>query len=221
MIRAKRSAGAPLSLASKKKYNGVEVQRRLFNDFHGKCYLCEAVITVGKMEVDHRRPRASFPLLEFNWDNLFPACRSCNGGRPENFPDGSTRQYPTAAPLLDPAVDDVEARLVQRYDLPGNKIRFFAASPADQEAAFTAFELECLHNGRKPRAADLRDAVQKHLIDVLWRLNRYIELRSVMGPVGQELISLEDELRRLVSRDAPFTALVRSVVGNWLTHLFD
>lgn len=220
MIRAVRPAAAPRSLAAGRSWRGKDVREALYAAFRGKCYLCERALARGEFEVDHRRPRAAFPEAEFVWPNLFASCRGCNGGRPERYPDGSTRQYPEAADLLDPTADDVEARLSQRYDAMEGRIRFDATSPADLAGAYTAFELDQLHNARNVRAADLRDAVRHHIVRVLTEARAYERLLHTRPAGDAELVDATSRLRRLVSRDAPFTALARSVVPD-LAHLFD
>lgn len=220
MIRASRTATPPRSLASQRSWKGKDVCDALYEAFRAKCYLCERAVTRGGFEVDHRRPRAAFPGATFVWANLFASCRSCNGARPKRYPDGSTRQYPVAADLLDPAVDDVEARLAQRYDAMEGQIRFDAAAPGDMPGAYTAFELEHLHNGRSVRAADLRDAVHRFIVRVLAEARAYERLRRDRASEDAEVVEATSRLRRLLSRDAPFTALTRSVVPD-LAHLFD
>ncbi len=220
MIRASRPATVPRSLASQRSWKGKDVRDALYEGFRGKCYLCERAVTRGGFEVDHRRPRAAFPEAEYVWTNLFASCRDCNGARPKRFPDGSTRQYPVAADLLDPTVDDVELRLAQRYDAMEGQIRFDAAAPDDLSGVYTAFELEQLHNGKSARAADLRDAVHRFIVRVLAEARAYERLRRDREPEDAEVVEATSRLRRLLSRDAPFTALTRSVVPD-LAHLFD
>ncbi len=220
MIRARRSQPVPATLSKGKSWRGKDVCDALYEDFCGKCYLCERALTRGYFEVDHRRPQGAFAEHRFSWDNLFPACRGCNGGRPTSYPDGSTRQYPETADLLDPTADDVEALLSQTYDLRDNQIRFDARSPRDLSAAFTAHELEHLHNARTARAEDLRSAIYQWLVRVLHAKAEYYRLRDRREAAEAELNEATSVLRRLLSRRAPFTALTRSVVAD-LAHLFD
>lgn len=213
MINARRSADAPRSLAAGTKYNAPDVVDTLLRDFLGKCYLCEIRISVREHSVDHRRPKARFPDLTYAWSNLFPSCRDCNERRPAFPPEG----------LLDPTCDDVEARLAQttQADARHNSEapRFAAIDPADTFAVATAQELNCLHNGKSVKAAELRAAINQRIDEIL---ERVLEFRAhgsaTRGPVRA---AWEEPLRLDFSRRAPFTALVRGRLGAGLEHLYD
>lgn len=213
MINSVRSTDAPGSLAAGKRYNGQDVVDALLRDFRGKCYLCESRLSRRQHSVDHRRPQAQFPALAFVWANLFPSCRDCNERRPA---------YPIGG-LLDPTSDDVEAQLHQTLQYEEGRgcevPRFAAIDPADGCAAATARELEHLHNDRSVKAAELRDAIEERINEVL---ERVIEFRAhgsaTRGPVRA---AWEEPLRNDLSRRAPFTALVRSRLGAGLEELFD
>lgn len=213
MINAKRSVVPPPSLAAGKRYNARDVIEALLRDFRGKCYLCEIPLSVRQQSVDHRKPKAGFPDLEFAWANLFPSCRDCNERRPA-FP---------AEGLLDPATDDVESRLcqsMQRDTFAGiDTPAFEARDPRDLCAAATARELYHIHNSKSVKAAELRAAINERIDEILERL---LELQrhgnTTRGPVRA---ALEDPLRVDFSRRSPFTALVRSRLGAGFEHLFD
>ena len=213
MINAVRSADAPPSLAAGKKYNAPDVVDALRRDFLGKCYLCESPLSIRQHSVDHRRPRAKFPELEFVWTNLFPSCRDCNERRPAYPPEG----------LLDPTTDDVDARLSQtlRRDEGGTTDMpvFRPLEPGDACAAATARELHRLHNSGSVKAAELRAAINDRIDEILERLLEFQRhAGTTRGPVRA---ALEHPLRGDFSRRSPFTALVRSRLGAGFEHLFD
>jgi hypothetical protein len=211
VIRATRTPTPPPSLAAAKRHNGGDVVEALLRDFRDKCYLCECPIKAREQCVDHRRSQAEFPELKYT---LFPSCRDCNERRP--------RSYPRAG-LLDPCSDDVEARLHQtlRPDERGvGEVPHFAAvDPADLTAAATARELDHLHNDAAVKAADLRAAIQQRIDEVLAdRLAFAAHGATTRGPVRA---AWEAPLRHGFSRRAPFTALVRTRLGEGFAHLFD
>lgn len=214
MINAVRSPEAPPSLAAGTKYNAPDVVQALLRDFRGKCYLCEAVISARGHSVDHRRPQSKFPELVYVWTNLFPSCRDCNERRPKKR---------RTEDLLDPTTDDVESRLEQtvRSENPGGpEVPWFAArDPSDALAMATARELSHLHNSSSVKAAELRDAINERIDEVLDRVREFsLHGASTRGPVRS---AWEEPLRRDFSRHSPFTALVRSRLGAGLEELFD
>ncbi len=83
MIRVERTYPAPPCLAIEKaKPNGTYrcagVIPTLKSIFHNKCYICE-MGDLQDPEVEHRIPHGGCNKdLEFDWDNLFWACRNCN-----------------------------------------------------------------------------------------------------------------------------------------------
>lgn len=199
MIGFERSSPAPHSLRAEDTYDTPEVRDRLFNDARGKCYLCERPVERGNFEIDHRKPKAEnqFPELRKDWRNLYCCCHSCNLIRPRLWPEQG---------LLSPdvAADDVEGRIQQtigddRYPC------FEATSERDAPAVNTALELARVHGGEdKLRADDLRAALMLQLDEIHRNLLAWPRLQ---GPIPPDV---RRNLRRLLSRKAPFTALVRS-----------
>jgi hypothetical protein len=208
----KRSSESPASLASG-KYGGQDVVEALLRDFLGKCYLCEVKISARELSIDHRKHKSLFPELECSWDNLFPTCRDCNDRRPKKFPP---------AGLLDPAGDDIESRLGQtvRSSTPTGDERphFQSTDPSDARAAATAVELDRLHNTRSIKAVKLRAAITERINEVVQAIVDFERQGVTTGPVRKVV---EEKLRELFSRRAPFTALVRGRLGAGFEHLFD
>jgi hypothetical protein len=221
VIDVERSQPAPASLAVGKGWRGQDVIDQLFEDFLGKCYLCEApFFGKGSFEVDHRWPRDAGGA-HFDWANLFPVCRNCNGRRSKSWPEGG---------LLDPSAGHgVETRLVQGLepDHDGELVPAFRTAAAnDPAAANTAAELEHIHNHARGsgrlKAADLRDAIRKRTQKVQGEVLEYLHTRLKNPDDEQRIRAHEQRIRRLVARDAPFTMLVRSAIRRYvLPELFD
>lgn len=202
-----------------------DVIRTLHTDFLAKCYLCERPLPQSLIRVDHRKHWNDFEDLRFEWTNLFPACDHCNGRRPNTYPEQG---------LLDPgAGHQLESRLHQRV-LPGptgEAYEFSATQPDDKAAQNTADELARVHalSGSTFRArkgaAELRSAIlDRYRLDVepcARNVRRLRRLRAKGEAIPQgELEASERKFRRLTSRRAPFTMLVRSLFGD-LHDLFD
>jgi uncharacterized protein (TIGR02646 family) len=63
-----------------KHYKDDAIKTPLFESFHQKCAYCECNTTEGGyMEVDHFKPKSLYPESVFEWNNLLPSCRQCNG----------------------------------------------------------------------------------------------------------------------------------------------
>jgi len=91
--------------AIEKKYNHPQIREALETMFNnGKCAYCESLIThVGYSQIEHFRPKNSFPELCFEWDNLLLACSVCNGAayKGTKFPRASDGGF-----LVNPCEDD-------------------------------------------------------------------------------------------------------------------
>jgi hypothetical protein len=221
VIDVERSQPAPSSLTAQKSWRGQDVIDRLFEDFLGKCYLCEkAFFGKGSFEVDHRCPRDAGGA-HFEWANLFPVCGNCNGRRSKGWPDGG---------LLDPAGGHrVEARISQTLEYVGDDelVPVFGAVEAnDAAAANTARELDHIHNDRRApgryKAADLRRAICDRLLKIKFAVLEYKQACEDTPHDEQCLRQHERHIRRLVARDAPFTMLVRSAIRRYVPpELFD
>lgn len=65
-----------------KNYKHKEIQSELFKSSHMKCSFCECKPAEGgNIEVEHFAPKSLYPELAFEWDNLLPICRNCNGSK--------------------------------------------------------------------------------------------------------------------------------------------
>jgi CRISPR/Cas system Type II protein with McrA/HNH and RuvC-like nuclease domain len=66
---------------------------------HDKCMYCESKVSqVYFGDVEHIRPKARFPELEFEWTNLGFVCAKCNTKKGDQWSDET--------PLVDPFTDE-------------------------------------------------------------------------------------------------------------------
>lgn len=88
MVKIERTPTPPPSLATERKkksgsYREKDVISQLWQDFHGKCYLCE-INELQSIEVEHLHPHGGDIDLKFSWPNLFLSCRHCNSVKNQN-----------------------------------------------------------------------------------------------------------------------------------------
>lgn len=213
MINYSRTPDAPASLALRQKYDDDDVRTQLHTDSLEKCYLCESVVAFGAFEVDHRQPKnEDVENRTYAWWNLYCCCRPCNGRRQRKSPVGG---------WLHPE-NDPEGKLIQEIDLAlPRKFRFAARDSSDAEAVNAASELKRIHCDTHPKSNDLRNAIFIQLAAVNRAERRVFEALLNPNMDAWERTRREEDFRDLVSRSAPFTALVRSWVSEHLSYLFD
>lgn len=98
MIKLNRpSCHNPTALAGNYKhpYNKLALQ----NASYGKCMYCESkVLHTYYGDVEHIKPKDTYPQLEFEWDNLGFVCAQCNGKK--------SNKYDENTPYLNPYQED-------------------------------------------------------------------------------------------------------------------
>jgi hypothetical protein len=177
-----------------------------------------------------RTSSPSSPTRGRTWTNLFPTCNThrCNERRKKKYPEGG---------LLDPAGGDgIERRLRQRIvglvslvlaiddDM---RLAFEAVERSDIAACNTAEELDRIHNGTDSSSEDtaraLRRAIRTEVAKVAKIVMRHERLSQTPSASEAERAALIDKLRKLTSRHAPFTMLVRSYFARnaLVSSLFD
>ena len=188
-------------------YRGSEVLRAFDTHFFSKCYLTEQWHgSAYEMDIDHFVPVNQDPSLKYDWNNLFPAAHKANMMRPRGWPSGG---------LLDPCRDAVETRLLATIQANGQAPRFEAASPADQAARNTADLLNLLHNGypgdelSQMNTVHLRVTISEQYDRVLHAILRFQAAQQSNNL--QRLAIARRTLQGLLSRQAPFTMLMRAI----------
>lgn len=66
-----------------KHYRNDKVKTMVFDSSHNKCCFCESKLdeTNGYPEIEHFEPKSLYPNKCFEWENLMPICRYCNGSK--------------------------------------------------------------------------------------------------------------------------------------------
>lgn len=76
-------------------YRHQGIRDALIESSNGKCAFCECIPAEGgNVEVEHFKPKAIYPDFTFEWENLLPACRKCNGTKLAH----DTHLYPIVNP---------------------------------------------------------------------------------------------------------------------------
>lgn len=208
MINVHRRENPPSSLLNQKTWRSEDTLDALFEDFEGKCYICECVCTANTFDVDHFHPRSEGGG-EYVWSNLHPACNWCNNGRPR-----------WKGPMLDPANPDHDVQSDILYDLAdiGHELvpQFSSRDPEDELAFRTVEQLNHIHQRKNPKGASLRQSITM----VGFRfLKDYIAWKE--SHTSEEKQRLEAKLKIILSRRAPFTMLIRSLAPGDVHRLFD
>lgn len=210
MISVVRNPTPPASLAKQKSWREDDVLDALHYDFMGKCYLCERPHPRKTIQVDHLILRSEDDSTNYDWNNLFPACGSCNNRRHKKSRPGG---------YLNPCVDVIEKRLKQSLNRSREiKIDFIPINSLDQPSVNTADQLNHIHNDPLSKdAVELRDAIKDQIIHAY---SEYYEYRNKLLNYPTETYIHERNLKEYLSKTAPFTALIRSLFPD-LSHLFD
>lgn len=188
-------------------YRNSDVLAAFDTHFFSKCYLTEQWHGSSyEMDVDHFVPVNQDPARNFDWNNLFPAAHKANMMRPRQWPAGG---------LLDPCRDKVATRLLATIGPNGREPRFEAADCTDQAATNTAALLNLLHNGRagdedsQLNTRHLRVTIREQYDRVLHAILHFQHAEKNGSP--QQQANARRSLRALLSRQAPFTQLMRAM----------
>ncbi|MCD8119239.1 MAG: hypothetical protein LUE29_07165 [Lachnospiraceae bacterium] len=133
MVKIERSYPAPESLASESQkangsYSEPDVVKRLYADFHNKCYICE-LDNLYDPQVEHLLPHENgkYPERKYDWDNLFWSCGHCNSVK-------NQKKYSSG--ILNCCKRDPEEAM--RFCLEESEVKVDAKDALDDEAVLTS-----------------------------------------------------------------------------------
>lgn len=93
----------PTALTTNYKY--PDNKKALEDASFGKCIYCESKVThIYFGDVEHLKPKATYPALEFEWSNLGFVCSKCNNTKSNKFDE--------ATPYINPYEEDPENEIV-------------------------------------------------------------------------------------------------------------
>lgn len=181
MIKVFKSPNAPNSLAHGKSYHGRDVQNRLFEDQHGKCYICERKVGTD-FEIEHYKSQSNNPDLKYNWRNLLLTCSYCNVKKGDSFDN-----------IVDPVSENVEDIIRQEYDYSEKKFVFYPVLVNETHLSTTIKLLNRIFNGtgkiRTRREEEFRREVFCNLHHFHNRVNEYLS-----NPCKETSAMLREEL---------------------------
>lgn len=194
------------------------VRSSLLKLFHQKCAYCEQKFAAGMsgLNVDHYRPlwHASgneadggdaidhYAWLAYEWNNLIPSCRECNGAKSNAFPTSNDRAMPLATwsqcdrvekpLLLNPCRDKPSAHLC--YSLSGE------CHALSERGAATIWTLGL---NRPDLAERRRSAINAAML----ALQKY----RARGAVSRQVIS--QDLSKLLAPASEFSGALTILLG--------
>ena len=206
MIKVERSYPAPLSLSIEKaKANGTYrcegVVPALRHDFNNKCYICE-LGDLQDPEIEHLIPHKGCNKdLEFDWDNLFWACRNCNDIK-------NQRKY--AEGIIDCCHIDPE--LLLRQEVASGKVNVTVlGKTTDVVIKNTAMLLNEVFNKNNTEMRTVRQ--QERYRKLLQEMNvLYRTLEKYNGSLASVKNLYYRILESLLDRKTPFASFKRQYV---------
>jgi hypothetical protein len=189
-------------------YRKSDVLKAFDRDFHSKCYLTEQKFENSwAMDVEHFKSKSfsQYPLLKYDWQNLYPCSHDANISKPVIEPVGG---------YLDPCEsgDDVEREIV--YDLMFNgKANFGVLNKQNSKAVNTVNLLDKVHNGHDfdstQKTATLRYFISKKSFELINLIGNWQNFK-LNGQLIEE-VRTELKLKEILSRKNEFTMLLRSL----------
>lgn len=206
MIRVDRSTVTPPTIKGK-SYRNRSVMTALGKIFLNKCYLCEIWKRNPELfQVDHYVPQSSNVELRTTWDNLYLICGECN-----------TSKNDYSKEILDPCTDDVEDLLVYEIGEDGNMLYVIAKDDTSSTSKNTCELLHRIYMGSistKYKAASHRDAIRSRAFDLTRSILALMKAKEVKDI--KEIQKQEQNIKSILSRNAPYTMFMRSVANDFL-----
>jgi hypothetical protein len=180
--------GTPAAAAT--RYRHPEIKSSIRNEAHDKCVYCESMVDhVYPGDCEHIAPKALFPELVVDWNNLAYVCSVCNHEK--------SNYWNPAEPLLNPFTEDPSHLL----DWAGP---FCTPRNAERRAVQTIAVLDL---DRAPLVVQRAEAIKY--------ADKLIELWE-REPPGPAKDAMDFEIRRTFRSDKPYSAAVRAFVS-WKT----
>ena len=210
MINIIKSQPAPLCLSKEKgKANGDykcgEVLKRIHDDFHNKCYICEEK-EPSTINVEHFKPHKGNNDLKFDWDNLFLSCGHCNNTK--------LAKYDNIIDCTDNKTLVLDLLKFEINPFPKEKAKITALT-SDIPTVLTSQLLNEVYNGttelKTIEGGNIRNKLIKELIEFQKILQSYY---YEPGLTIEDKAELKNKLKRKLSPEAAFTAFKYWVIKN-------
>lgn len=210
MINIVKSQPAPLCLSVEREkaygdYKCGEVIKRLIEDFHNKCYICEEK-EPSTINVEHLKPHREDKHLKFDWNNLFLSCGHCNNVK--------LAKYDNIIDCTDSTRNILELIRFEIKPFPKEKA-YITALSSDNDVINTTNLLNEVYNGttnlKRFEGINIRNKLIRELISFQGILHDYFDEPGLSIP---DKTDLKNKIKRRLSPKAPFTAFKIWVIKN-------
>lgn len=204
MVKVDRSYPAPKSLdvESKKNdgvYNSLDVVKRLKEDFHNKCYICE-MDDLQDAVVEHLIPHegGKHPELKYAWENLFWACNHCNYVK-------NQKKY--SAGIIDCCKEDPEELIA--FNLISDNVFVRAKDSSNAKAVLTAELIFEVFNRKNTGMRTI--ASQDRLSRLLKEMNIFMTTLEEWR-LNKKSVFIRTRLKSMLRRESRFAAFKRCYI---------
>lgn len=183
------------------KYKHEDIKETLAEQmFHGKCAYCEAKIThIDYGDIEHFRPKDTFPLLAVEWENLLLACRVCNGAEFKGTKFLlDTNNHPL---LINPCTDEPNTHLDFEFD----EITKFAIVVSKDEKGLESINTYGLNRDRS------KD-------DLLQHRTKFVNYLIVLSSYYYQDQRAKELLDRACESSGEYAAFARMVNSKYVIH---
>lgn len=198
MFNVSRPALVPASLARMNNYRGHDVIQALQAMFNGKCYLCEQS-PISDPEVEHFEPHGDDPALMYGWNNLFYACRRCNGIKSHthiNLLDCTDQSVDVFSEIIhyagNAAVGEVE-------------IRASSTNPSVQTINTVNLLKKCFNEETTGLKAVSKESLLERLLEDYNEFMFYRNLLADKRSTNSEVCTAKEKLKNMCSKEYPFS----------------
>lgn len=171
--------------------------------FHGKCAYCEMR---GELEIDHYIPKSARPTKMFVWDNMLPACTTCNTRYKKAFMKWGHNGKPL---LLNPCVDD-PLYYLDIIQMTTDQYRVGDIQPqnnlSDVDSNRATYTIEKLGLRRREHLQERRADVIRRFLD-LYEILKFLEDPDF--PLKESESSIRRQFARILDPKKPYLAAIR------------
>ena len=214
MVSFNKSNTPPASLASHVSYTGADVISQLITDFKNKCYICGDKGPTS-LNVEHFDEHRGDETKKYDWNNLFYACAHCNSVKQYTFTTGSSNllNCTDRTHKVDYWIEyrlKLDEKLRKKAEIKKNATAVDAAH--NTQVNNTVRLLDRVYNGS---GTALKDTEAENLLnkvneEILKFRQRVLAYKTERNP-GRRTI-LREELKSMLSYEAPFAAFKRWIV---------
>jgi len=180
-----------------KHYRHEEIKEAVFSSSDNKCCFCESKLEEinGYPEIEHFKPKSIYPVNCFEWENLMPICRNCNGSKKNHDP--------ICEPIINPYIDNPEEFL----EFKNLKIR---ALNADLKGKKTIEVCNLNRLSLLEKRSKLLLELEKTLVDVERYSLEKVSDRSFLNKLNDFLFEIEN----LAIHNNRYSAFVKHYLKN-------